>query len=63
MTQMSFWDAIRSASPAPLVGQQPRLVRFGPIGLEPKAKYQGRDKVLYTFDQAQASVASRGLQH
>ena len=58
---ISFRDAIKSASPAPLVGNEPRLVRFGPIGVEPKAEYRGRNKVLYTFDQAQASVASWGL--
>lgn len=61
MASINYWEAIKSEAPAPSAGEQ-GLVRFGPLGLEPRAEYQDGDKkVLYTFDQAQASVTSRGL--
>ena len=61
MAKQNFWDAISSAAPAPLATAQPSLVPFGPMSFEPRAEYQGDNKALYTFDQAQASVARRSL--
>ena len=58
MTTMKFHDAIKAATPA--TTSEP-LVTFGPLRLQARAIYQGKEKTLYTFDQAQESVAAKGL--
>lgn len=57
MTTMNFLDAIKHTTVPPA---EP-LVTFGPLRLEAHANYSGKDKTLYTFDQAQTAVHAKGL--
>ena len=58
---INFWEAIKRERPATHATPSSNLVHFGPISVEPKADYDRNEKRLYTFDQAQALVAGKGL--
>lgn len=58
MTTMNFMEAVKAATPS--TPTEP-LVAFGPLRVEARAEYSGSAKTLYTFDQAQAALATKDL--
>jgi hypothetical protein len=58
MTTMNRSDAVAHI---PMSAPTAELLTFGPLRLEDRARYTGRDKTLYTFDDAQTALALDGL--